>query len=150
MLEGYKMTWYKNSEGRHGKNGAKGDAGEELVEVYLDKHNISYEGKKDRDSQVNKKIDYIVDGTTMDVKTNAFKDYLALEIETDKNTPGWLYTSTAEEIYGVDLEKEEIYKYNLSEMREYAEKNTHRYKKTKKGAVLLWVHKENKLIERLQ
>jgi hypothetical protein len=144
------MVWYKNSEGRHGKSGAKGDAGEELVKEYFHEHNISYAHKTDIDSQVNKKIDFIVESTTMDVKTNAFKDYLALEIETSKNTPGWLYTSTAEEIYGVDLEKEEIYKYNLSEMRGYAEKNLHRAKKTKNGSVLIWVHKENKLIERLQ
>jgi len=144
------MVWYKNAEGRHGASGAKGDAGEELVEAYLDEHNIPYEGKKDYISQVKKKIDYIVDGTTMDVKTNAYMDFLALEIETSKGTPGWLYTSTAEEIYGVDLNKEEIYKYNLSEMREYAENNLHRIKKTRNGSALLWVHKENKLIERLQ
>ena len=144
------MVWYANAEGRHGAKGAKGDAGEKLVEDYLDSHNIDYTHKNDPISQVKKKIDYIVDGITMDVKTNAFKDYLALEIETSKSTPGWLYTSTAEEIYGVDLEKEEIYRYNLSEMREYAEKNLHRVKKTKNGSVLLWVHKENKLIERLQ
>jgi len=144
------MTWFKNSEGRHGKAGAKGDAGEELVKGYFHEHNISYAHLTDEDSQFIKKIDFVVESTTMDVKTNAFKDYLALEIETDKNTPGWLYTSTAEEIYGVDLENEEIYKYNLSEMREYAEKNLYRAKKTKTGAVLIWVHKENKLIERLQ
>ena len=144
------MTWYKNSEGRHGKSGAKGDAGEDLVKEYLDEHNINYEHKTDIDSQVNKKIDFIVEGTTMDVKTNAFKDYLALEIATSKGKPGWLYTSTAEEIYGVDLEKEEIYKYNLKEMIQYAADNTHRYKVTKNNSVLLWVHKENKLIERLQ
>ena len=144
------MTWYKNSEGRHGKSGAKGDAGEDLVKEYLDEHNINYEHKTDIDSQVNKKIDFIVEGTTMDVKTNAFKDYLALEIATSKGKPGWLYTSTAEEIYGVDLEKEEIYKYNLKEMIQYAADNAHRYKVTKNNSVLLWVHKENKLIERLQ
>ena len=146
----HNMTWYKNSEGRHGKTGAKGDAGEELVKLYLDSKNINYEHKTDIVSQVNKKIDFVVEDTTMDVKTNAYKDYLALEIETSKGKPGWLYTSTAEEIYGVDLEKEEIYKYNLSEMKEYAEKNLHRAKKTKNGSVLIWVHKENKLIERLQ
>jgi len=144
------MVWYANSEGRHGKSGAKGDQGEDLVKEYFDEHNISYEHKTDINSQVNKKIDFIVEGTTMDVKTNAFKDFLALEIATSKGKPGWLYTSTAEEIYGIDLEKEEIYKYNLSEMRDYAEKNLHRVKKTKNGSVLLWVHKENKLIERLQ
>lgn len=144
------MAWYKNSEGRHGKSGAKGDAGEDLVKGYLDEHNINYEHKTDIDSQVNKKIDFVVEGTTMDVKTNAFKDFLALEITTSKGKPGWLYTSTAEEIYGVDIEKEEIYKYNLEDMREYAEKNSHRYKTTKNNSVLLWVHKENKLIERLQ
>jgi hypothetical protein len=146
------MTWYKNSEGRHGKNGAKGDSGEEFVKEYFEENNILYSHRTDIQSQVKMKIDFLIypESITMDVKTNAFKDYLALEIETDKNKPGWLYTSTAEEIYGVDLEKEEIYKYKLSEMREYAEKNTHRFKKTKKGAVLLWVHKENKLIERLQ
>ena len=146
----HSMTWYKNSEGRHGKTGAKGDAGEELVKLYLDSKNINYEHKTDIVSQVNKKIDFVVEDTTMDVKTNAYKDYLALEVETSKGKPGWLYTSTAEEIYGVDLDKEEIYKYNLSEMKEYAEKNLHRAKKTKNGSVLISVHKENKLIERLQ
>ena len=144
------MTWYKNSEGRHGVSGAKGDAGEELVKQYLEENNINYEHKTDIVSQVNKKIDFVVEGTTMDVKTNAFKDYLAVEIATSKGKPGWLYTSTAEEIYGVDLDKEEIYKYNLKEMIQYANDNAHRFKVTKNNSVLLWVHKENKLIERLQ
>lgn len=143
-------VWYANSEGRHGKSGAKGDAGEDLVKQYLEEKKIHYEHKTDIDSQVNKKIDFIVEGTTMDVKTNAYKDYLAVEITTSKGKPGWLYTSTAEEIYGVDLEKEEIYKYNIKEMIQYAADNAHRYKVTKNNSVLLWVHKENKLIERLQ
>lgn len=144
------MVWYKNAEGRHGASGAKGDAGEELVKLYLEENNISYEHKTDIDSQVNKKIDFIVEGTTMDVKTNAYKDYLAVEIATSKGKPGWLYTSTAEEIYGVDLEAEEIYKYVREEMVQYAADNAHRFKVTKNNSVLLWVHKENKLIERLQ
>lgn len=144
------MAWYKNSEGRHGATGAKGDAGEELVKQYLEEKKINYQHKTDRDSQVNKKIDFVVEDTTMDVKTNAYKDYLALELETSKGKPGWLYTSTAEEIYGVDLEKEEIYRYNLSDLRDYAVENLHRAKKTKNGSILIWVHKENKLIERLQ
>ena len=144
------MTWYKNSEGRHGASGAKGDAGEDLVKHYLEEKKINFEHKTDIDSQVNKKIDFIVDGTTMDVKTNGYKDYLALELETSKGKPGWLYTSTAEEIYGVDLDKEEIYKYNLKEMIQYANDNAHRFKVTKNNSVLLWVHKENKLIEMLQ
>lgn len=144
------MAWYKNAEGRHGASGAKGDAGEELVKLYLEENNISYEHKTDIDSQVNKKIDFIVEGTTMDVKTNAYKDYLAVEIATSKGKPGWLYTSTAEEIYGVDLTNEEIYKYNREDMVQYAADNAHRFKVTKNNSVLLWVHKENKLIERLQ
>jgi len=144
------MTWYKNAEGRHGAAGAKGDAGEELVKHYLEESNINYEHKTDIDSQVNKKIDFIVEGTTMDVKTNAYKDFLAVEIATSKGKPGWLYTSTAEEIYGVDLEKEEIYRYLREEMIQYAADNAHRFKVTKNNSVLLWVHKDNKMIERLQ
>ena len=34
------MTWYANSAGRHGLSGAKGDAGEKLVELYCKKNNL--------------------------------------------------------------------------------------------------------------
>lgn len=144
------MAWGKNSEYRHGRSGAKGDAGEDLVEFFLEQKAINYERKNDFYSQTKLKIDFIVDGVAMDVKTNAFKDFLAVEIERHGGKPGWIYTTTAEEIYGVDLDKKEIYRYNVEKMKEYVESQMHRAKKTKYGDLLIWVHKENEIIERLQ
>jgi hypothetical protein len=118
------MAWGKNSEYRHGRNGAKGDAGEALVQQYLEKSKLQWEHKNDPYSQVKLKIDFIVEGVAMDVKTNAFMEFLAVEIErvdrkTGDSMPGWLYTTTAEEIYGVDLDKKEIYRYNVEDMKAY-------------------------------
>lgn len=143
------MGWGANSEYRHGAYGRKGDQGEMVVESYLKRNNISFEKKNDYHSQVVQKIDFIVDNKLIDVKTNAFKDYLAVELETDKGYRGWLYTSEAEEIYGVDLDKREIYVYSTSDMREYVKQNRNRAKYTKKGALLLWVHKDEDFIKRL-
>jgi hypothetical protein len=132
------MTWFKNSEGRYGANGKKGDAGEDFVEKFLIEKNIKYEKKTDRDSQTRLKIDFLVDGIAMDVKTNVYEKFLGVEIKSKKKGDGWLYTSTAEEIYGVDLDKGNIYKYRLEDMRDYASKNEHRFKITKYGDTLLW------------
>lgn len=144
------MAWGKNSEYRHGVYGAKGDAGEALVEQYLEKSKLHWEHKNDPYSQVKLKIDYIVEGVPLDVKTNAFMDFLAVEVETANKAPGWIYTTTAEEIYGVDLDKKEIYRYNVEKMREHVEASLSRVKTTKTGAKLLWVKKTNGIIERLQ
>ena len=144
------MTWGKNSEYRHGRSGAKGDAGEALVQQYLEKSKLAWEHKNDPYSQTKLKIDYIVEGVSMDVKTNAYMGYLAVEVERADKKPGWIYTTTAEEIYGVDLDKKEIYRYNVERMREHVEASLNRLKTTKTGAKLLWVEKTSNIIERLQ
>ena len=58
------MTWYANSEGRHGASGRKGDLGEKLVEEYFLHNSITYEHKTDIESQVHKKIDFSVGDRT--------------------------------------------------------------------------------------
>lgn len=145
------MVWYPNSEGRFGANGAKGDQGEAIVEEYCSKNGISFEDKNDRNSQVNLKIDCLVSGVPVDVKSNFFKGHLAVELWTRKNEPGWLYTTTAEEIYGVDVDTKSIYRYNVNVMKEHVKKNRTRAKKSKKGDVLMWISVETtSIIERIQ
>lgn len=145
------MTWYKNSEGRFGKNGAKGDQGELIVEEYCKKNNISFEDRNDIYSQTKLKIDCIIDGVAVDVKTNYYKGYLAVELWTRKNTPGWIYTTTAKEIYGVDIENNAVYRYNTSDMKTFINENKKLAKKSKKGDVLMWISVKNTpFIERLQ
>jgi|TARA_R110000868_G_scaffold283752_1_gene544179 hypothetical protein len=147
------MTWYPNSEGRFGASGAKGDAGEKLVEEYCEENGLVFVDKNDYTSQVIKKIDCLVDGVTVDVKTNIFKDYLAVEIFLDnkkKQGPGWLYTTTAEQIYAVDLDNKKIYSYNVEDMQDYAEANKSRAKRTKFNDLVLWVHKSQSFIKELQ
>ena len=119
------MTWYKNSEGRHGLRGAKGDAGEKLVEEYFTKMNYEWKHLTDRYSQVNRGIDFIVNGYPVDIKTNGKDNTLTVEIKS-KNKEGWLYTSEAKFIFGVDLKQKEIYVYRLENMREYVNKNKHK------------------------
>jgi len=147
------MTWYKNSEGRYGASGAKGDAGEKLVELYCKENNINWEDKNDYKSQVVDKIDCIVDGEEVDVKTNIFMDYLAVELylNNDKKVgPGWLFTTKAKKIFGVDLANEKIYSYNVNDMKKYVEENRHKSKLTKNGDEIIWVKNTQKFIMELQ
>lgn len=145
------MVWYKNSEGRYGANGAKGDAGEAIVEQYCSKNNIPFVDKNDKNSQVNLKIDCLINETPVDVKSNYYKGFLCVELaDNKKNRPGWLYTTTAKEIYGVDVETKSIFRYNVSDMVEYVNNNKFRAKKTKHGDLVMWVSVDNDIIERLQ
>jgi hypothetical protein len=144
------MVWYANSEGRYGANGAKGDLGERIVKEYCQANNILYEEKSDLHSQVNLKIDCIIDGIPVDVKSNYFKGYLVVEVHTRKNKPGWIYTTTAEQIYGVDVDTKSIYRYNVLEMREYIDKVKPVIKKTKTFDYILYIHVSNELIHKLQ
>ena len=145
------MTWYANSEGRYGANGAKGDRGEAIVEEYCNVNNILFEDKNDINSQVKLKIDCIVDGIAVDVKSNFYQGFLCVELfNHKKQCTGWLYATTAEQIYGVDVDTKSIYRYNIEEMIDYVSKNTHREKKTKYEDVVMWVPVTNNIIERLQ
>lgn len=145
------MVWYPNSQGRYGARGAKGDLGEDIVREYCKVNNIPFEDKNDRNSQVNLKIDCLINGVPVDVKSNLFKGHLAVELWTYKNEPGWLYTTTAEEIYGVDVEAKSIFRYNVNVMKEHVKKNKIRAKKSKKGDVLMWVSVDTQsIIERIQ
>jgi len=144
------MVWYSNSEGRFGESGRKGDSGEGVVERYLKGNDIPFEKKTDPHSQVKLKIDFVVDGTPMDVKTNIYKGFLGVEVYNNDLSNGWIYTTTAKEIYGVDLIYENIYRYNVDTMRAFVEKNKHRAKPTKQGAYILWVNKTEPFIEKLQ
>ena len=143
------MSWGPNAEYRYGETGQKGDEGENIVETYCKSNNIEYEKKTDYHSQVVKKIDFIIDSKTVDVKTNIFKGWLAVEVFNSKGNHGWIYSSTAEEIYAVDRAFCSIYRDNTNIMREYVEKNKHRLKPSKNGAYLLWVNKDEDFIERL-
>ena len=144
------MTWYANSEGRYGAKGAKGDRGEKIVEEYCTSNKIPFEDKNDINSQVNLKIDCLIDGVPVDVKSNYFEGFLCVELFTKKNGSGWLYTTTASQIYGVDVDTESIFRYNVEDMIKYVSENKHRAKKTKFGDIVMWVPVKNKLIERLQ
>lgn len=144
------MVWYANSEGRYGANGAKGDLGEQIVEEYCKKNGLLHEDRNDVNSQVNLKIDCVIDGVPVDVKSNYFKGYLAVELYTKKNGPGWLYTTTAKQIYGVDVDTKSIFRYNVDEMIRYVGANKHRAKKTKRGDIILYVNAKMHLIEKLQ
>lgn len=144
------MGWGPNSEYRYGEKGQKGDDGENIVESYLSSNSINYERLTDYTSQVIKKIDFMIEGRPIDVKTNIFKGYLAVEVYDSKGNKGWIHTSTAEEIYAVDRGLCHIYRYNTDLMREYVDKNQHRIKTSKNGAYLLWVDVREDFIERLQ
>lgn len=115
------MTWFDNSEGRYGESGKKGDRGEEIVKRYLTESGntkMSFEHKTDYVSQVIDKIDFIVNGKMMDVKTNVGNGILKVELWSDRKK-GWLWTTKAELIYAVDDYKEEIFEYSVEEMRSY-------------------------------
>lgn len=144
------MVWYANAEGRYGEAGRKGDTGEMVVERYLKENDIPYDKKEDYVSQVLKKIDFIVDGVKMDVKTNIFKEYLAVEAYDSKGNKGWIYTTTAKQIYAVGLEHNSIYRYNVEDMRLHLARNQNRLKRAKNEAYLLWVPLSTSFIEKLQ
>jgi len=145
------MIWYSNSEGRFGANGAKGDLGEAIVEEYCKKNGIKFEDKNDRNSQVVLKIDCLINGVPVDVKANIFQGHLAVELWTRKNEPGWLYTTTAKEIYGVDVDTKSIYRYNVEQMKRHVKMNRKHARKSKKGDVLMWISVETiSIIERIQ
>lgn len=142
--------WYKNSEGRYGAKGAKGDLGESIVEEYCQTNNIPFEDKNDLNSQVNLKIDCLIDGIAVDVKSNFYQGFLCVELYTVKNGAGWLYTTTAKQIYGVDVDTKSIYRYNIEDMLNYVNENKARAKKTKFGDIVMWVPVKAKIIEKLQ
>ncbi len=144
------MTWYKNSEGRYGARGAKGDLGETIVAEYCKNNSILFEDKNDINSQVNLKIDCVIDGIPVDVKSNFYKGLLCVELYTRKNGAGWIYTTSAEQIYGVDVDTKSIFRYNIKDMLSYVNKNKTRAKRNDKGDVLMWVPITTNIIEKLQ
>ena len=145
------MTWYANSEGRYGAKGAKGDLGEAIVQDYCKTNNILFEDRNDKNSQVNLKIDCIIDGVAVDVKSNYYMGTLCVELfNNKKQRAGWLYTTMAKQIYGVDVDTKSIYRYNIKNMISYVSENKHRAKKTKYEDVVMWVPVTNNIIERIQ
>jgi len=145
------MTWYTNSEGRYGANGAKGDLGEAIVAEYCKTNELFFEDKNDIISQVKLKIDCIIDGVAVDVKSNYYKGTLCVELYNKKRQQaGWLYTTTAEQIYGVDVDTKSIYRYNIKDMLDYISVNKHKAKKTKYEDVVMWVPVTLDIIEKLQ
>jgi hypothetical protein len=144
------MTWYANSEGRYGARGAKGDFGESIVQEYCKANEILFEDRNDVNSQVNLKIDCIIDGTPVDVKSNFYKGLLCVELYTRKRGAGWCYTTSAEQIYGVDVDTKSIYRYNIKDMIAYVIENKACAKKNDKGDVLMWVPVTSDIIEKLQ
>ena len=145
------MTWYANSEGRYGARGAKGDLGEAIVEEYCETNNILFEDKNDINSQVKLKIDCIINGVPVDVKANYYEGTLCVELFNKKRQrAGWLYTTGAEQIYGVDVDTKSIYRYNIEDMIAYVSMNEHRAKKTKYDDTVLWAPVALDIIEKLQ
>lgn len=145
------MTWYRNSEGRYGANGAKGDLGEQIVDMYCEKKGISFESLDDRHSQTELKIDCYIDGVPVDVKSNYFNGCLVVELFLkNKQTPGWLFTTTASQIYGVNISTSSIYRYNVRDMLDYVRSNKERACKSKTGDVLMYVPVTVPFIVKLQ
>ena len=145
------MTWYANSEGRYGARGAKGDLGEAIVEEYCNTNNIYFEDKNDFNSQVNLKIDCIINGIPVDVKANYYEGTLCVELYNKKRQQaGWLYTTSAKQIYGVDVDSKSIFRYNIQDMIAYINVNKHRANKTKYDDVVMWVPVTTDIIEKLQ
>ncbi len=147
--------WGKNSAYRHGIQGQKGDDGERIVEQYFDEHGISYTALTDRYSQATLKIDYHIgeSNTPMDVKTNIFKGYLAVELHNSKGGLGWLHTSTAEVIYAVDRDYHLIYTYGMDDMKAHVAHIMSRGKKAKQaknGAYLVWISVNTPFIKHLK
>ena len=73
-----------------------------------------------------------------------------MELYTVKNGAGWLYTTTADQIYGVDVDTKSIFRYNVQDMVSYVSENKARAKKTKFGDIVMWVPVKSKIIEKLQ
>lgn len=142
------MAWYANSAGRYGASGAKGDMGELIVEIFCKSTGRRWEDKNDYHSQVKLKIDCIIDGVPVDVKANAKGDFLVAEISTVKKGRGWLFETTADEIYGVDIKNREIYRYNVSDMIDYIKANKDLIRSFD-GDRLAYVPKTLDFIERL-
>ena len=145
------MTWYANSEGRYGAKGAQGDLGEAIVTEYCKTKNFLFEDKNDIKSQVVLKIDCIINGVAVDVKSNYYMGTLCVELfNNKKQRAGWLYTTSAKQIYGVDVDTKSIYRYNIEDMIDYVSKNEHRAKKTKYDDTVLWAPVALDIIEKLQ
>lgn len=145
------MTWYANSEGRYGAKGAKGDLGEAIVEDYCKTNNILFEDRNDIISQVRLKIDCIINGIPVDVKANFYMGTLCVELfNNKKQQAGWLYTTSAKQIYGVDVDTKSIYRYNIEDMITYVSNNEHRAKKTKYDDTVIWAPVALDIIEKLQ
>jgi hypothetical protein len=145
------MTWYANSEGRYGAKGAKGDLGEAIVEDYCKTNNILFEDRNDIISQVRLKIDCIINGIPVDVKANYYMGTLCVELfNNKKQQAGWLYTTSAKQIYGVDVDTKSIYRYNIEDMITYVSNNEYRAKKTKYDDTVIWAPVALDIIEKLQ
>jgi len=145
------MTWYANSEGRYGAKGAKGDLGEAIVEEYCKTNNILFEDRNDIISQVRLKIDCIINDIPVDVKANYYMGTLCVELfNNKKQQAGWLYTTSAKQIYGVDVDTKSIYRYNIEDMINYVSNNEHRAKKTKYDDTVIWAPVALDIIEKLQ
>lgn len=145
------MVWYSNSEGRFGASGAKGDLGEQIVDRYCEKNGIPFESVNDRHSQTVLKIDCYIDGVPVDVKSNYYKGNLVVELYVKKfNKPGWLFTTSAKQIYGVDVAVSSIYRYNIDDMIMYVTENKNRAKKSKAGDILMYVPVTTPFIIKLQ
>lgn len=73
-----------------------------------------------------------------DVKTNIHNGYTFVEITNKHGHNGWLNTSSAKYIICVDIDKKQIYAYNLNDMRNHINKkkndNTLSVKQVKDGS----------------
>ena len=59
-------------------------------------------------------------------------------------------TTSAKQIYGVDVDSKSIFRYNIKDMITYINENKHRAKKTKYEDVVMWVPVTSDIIEKLQ
>ena len=145
------MNWYKTSEERHGESGKKGDEGEAFFWDFIEQQDIKYTPLTDKLSQTKRKIDGIVQGVPIDVKTNVFNGFHGVEISTHlKKKSGWIYTTEAIAIVVVDLNNKRIYSYKVEAMKNYIDRHRYRIKQTKTGDEILWVDVQEDFIVTLK
>ena len=123
------MTWYSNSEGRHGKLGAKGDKGERIVMERLKEMGLNATNPQDYNSQVHEGIDVIVEGVKANVKSNIWltndgNHMHFVECINSKGGPGWIHNPKykAECIFAVCEKDKKVYSYRVEDMRKHVKK----------------------------
>lgn len=87
---------------------------------YTDYSLFKHKQQKGYDIEVKNPVTQELD--RVDIKSNAKKGYIYLEVKQYDNL-GWFWTSSSDLIYHYDLKQDEIYGYELKKMRNFVYKN---------------------------